>query len=162
MKTFYFLLISVLFISACQKDDPAYLFELENVQVKPSSANKDRLKTDIEFVSIAYNDLFGNNISQSELDNIITTYQSFGDKSLVIELIIRKFVFSAESNIPTIDRSSKESIEAFVQQSYEKVYNRTPNAFEKWYLSDFLNSNEEVNSQVYYYSIMTANEYRYY
>lgn len=162
MRAIYYLLIFVLFISACQKDDPAYLFEVENVQVKPSSANKDRLKTDIEFISIAYNDLFGSNISQNELNQIITTYQSFGDKSLVIELIIRKFVFSGESNIPAIDRSSDASVETFVKESYEKVYNRAPNAFEKWYLTDFLKSNEDVNSQVYYYSIMTANEYRYY
>ena len=162
MRAIYYLLISVLFFSACQKGDPAYLFEVENVQVKPSSANKDRLKTDIEFISIAYNDLFGSNISQNELDQIITTYQSFGDKSLVIELIIRKFVFSGESNIPAIDRSSDASVETFVKESYEKVYNRTPNAFEKWYLTDFLKSNEDVNSQAYYYSIMTANEYRYY
>ena len=162
MKTIYYLLIAVLCISSCKKDDPAYLFEVEKVEVKPSTANKDRLKTDIEFVSIAYNDLFGTNISQNELDKIITTYQSFGDKSLVIELIIRKFIFSGETNISTIDRSSDASIEAFVQESYEKVYNRTPNSFEKWYLTDFLKSNEDVNNQVYYYSIMTANEYRYY
>ena len=106
--------------------------------------------------------MFGTNISQSELDNVITTYQSFGDKSLVIELIIRKFVFSDQSNISQIDRSSDASIEAFVQQAYEKVYNRTPNSFEKWYLTDFLKSNENVNSQLFYYAIMTANEYRYY
>jgi hypothetical protein len=162
MKPIYQLLVVVFFISACQEEDPSYLFEVENVQVKPSSANKDRLKTDIEFVSIAYNDLFGTNISQSELDNVITTYQSFGDKSLVIELIIRKFVFSDQSNISQIDRSSDASIEAFVQQAYEKVYNRTPNSFEKWYLTDFLKSNENVNSQLFYYAIMTANEYRYY
>jgi hypothetical protein len=156
------ILILVLFISACKKDDPTYLFEVDNIQVKPNSANKDRLKTDIEFISIAYNDLYGANISQSELDEIIRSYQSFGDKSLVIELIIKKFVFSSQSNITTIDRSSDATIEAFVQESYEKIYNRTPNSFEKWYLTDFLKSNEDINSQTFYYSIMTANEYRYY
>jgi hypothetical protein len=162
MKIFGYLLIVMFFISSCKKEDPVYLFEVENVEVKPNSANKNRLKTDIEFISIAYNDLFGANISQNELDEIIISYQSFGDKSLVIELIIKKFVFSNESNISPIDRTNDATIESFVIESFEKIYNRTPNSFETWFLSDFLKYNEDINSQTFYYSIMTANEYRYY
>ena len=120
------------------------------------------LKTDIEFVSIAYTDIYGSSISQSELEDIITSYQSFGDKSLVIELIIRKFIFTSQSNIPSINRNNISDVENFVQQAYEKLYNRTPNAFEKWYLSDYIMSNSFINGETFYYSLMTSNEYRYY
>ena len=98
---FYISLICTCLIVACSKD-PNYLFEVENVEVNPASADKNRLKTDIEFVSIAYNDLYGQNISQGELDDIITVYKSFGDKSLVIEMIIRKFISNEDSQIPNI------------------------------------------------------------
>ena len=32
--------------------EPNYLFEVENVQITQASADKNRLKTDIEFVSL--------------------------------------------------------------------------------------------------------------
>lgn len=158
---FTLLLVAILCFSSC-KEDPSFIFEVDNVAVKPSSADKNRLKTDIEFVSIAYTDIYGSSISQSELEDIITSYQSFGDKSLVIELIIRKFIFTSQSNIPSINRNNISDVENFVQQAYEKLYNRTPNAFEKWYLSDYIMSNSFIDGETFYYSLMTSNEYRYY
>ena len=104
---FYISLICICLLVGCSKD-PNYLFEVENVEVNQASADKNRLKTDIEFVSIAYNDLYGQNISQGELDDIITVYKSFGDKSLVIEMIIRKFISNEDSQIPNINRTSNK------------------------------------------------------
>ena len=135
---------------------------MNDVVVTQSSADKNRLKTDIEFVSIAYADIFGASISQGELENVIVTYKSFGDKSLVIEMIIRKFITNEGSNIPTIDRSSTATTEAFVNDIYKKIYNREPNAFEKWYLSDLIKNESSITAGMVYYSLMTANEYRYY
>lgn len=148
--------------SACKKDDPTFFFGVEDVTVTQSSADKNRLKTDIEFVSIAYADLFGGSISQSALEDIIITYKSFGDKSMVIEMIIRKYIADEASNVGSIDRSSQATTESFVQSTYEKLYNRTPNAFEKWYLSDLIQTDSDINAEMVYYAMMTANEYRYY
>tara|TARA_Y100000385_G_scaffold287039_1_gene350346 strand:- start:172 stop:660 length:489 start_codon:yes stop_codon:yes gene_type:complete len=157
----YISLICTCLIVACSKD-PNYLFEVENVEINQASDDKNRLKTDIEFVSIAYNDLYGQNISQGELDDIITVYKSFGDKSLVIEMIIRKFISNEDSQIPNINRASKQTVEQFVQETYETIFNRTPNAFEKWYLTDYIQNHQEIDAEMIYYALMTSNEYRYY
>jgi hypothetical protein len=159
MKKIIYISLIGLFLSSCGKDDPTYLFEVDEVSVQQSSADKNRLKSDIEFVSIAYADLFGSNISQGLLDDISITYKSFGDKSLVIEMIVRRFIADEDSQLPIIDRSNTE---AFVMEAYEKLYNRTPNAFEKWYLTDYLNEHTDVTAEMVYYALMTANEYRYY
>ena len=42
-----------------------------------------------------------------------------------------------------------------------KDFNRTPNAFEKWYLS-IIQNNKDVSGEMVYYGLMTSNEYRYY
>ena len=157
----YTSLICTCLIVSCSKD-PNYLFEVENVEIKQASADKNRLKTDIEFVSIAFNDLYGQNISQGELDEIITVYKSFGDKSIVIEMIIRKFISDEDSQIPNIDRSTEQTVKQFVQETYETIFNRTPNAFEKWYLTDYIYKHQEIDAKMVYYSLMTSNEYRYY
>ena len=154
-------MFSFILMLACSKE-PNYLFEVENVQITQASADKNRLKTDIEFVSIAYNDLYGRNIPQGELDDIITVYKSFGDKSMVIPMIIKKFISSENSQTMNINRDSKLTIDNFVQSTYEKIFNRTPNAFEKWYLSDYIQNNKDVSGEMVYYGLMTSNEYRYY
>lgn len=155
----YILLLIVL--SSCKRD-PSYIFEVNDVTVTASTGEKNRLKTDIEFVSIAHTDIFGSNISSNNLENIVTTYKSFGDKSLTIEMIIRKFIDDGGTNITAIDRSSKTSIESFVINTYKKLYNREPDAFEKWYLSDLIANDDVINAEIVYFSMMTANEYRYY
>lgn len=162
MKNIILLFTIIFSLSSCKKDDPSFIFEVDNVNVTLSSADKNRLKTDIEFVSIAYTDLFGSNISQNELENIITTYKSFGDKSLVIEMIIKKFILNGGTNTPTLEHNNTASIEAFVDECYKNLYNRAPNAFEKWYLTDFIENNSDVSAEMVYFSMMTANEYRYY
>lgn len=164
MKTtlFTFCSIALLMLSSCSNDDPYFLFEVDNVEVQQSDANKNRLKTDIEFVSIAYNDLYGSNIPQNQLEEIITSYKSFGDKSLVIELIIKKFIVDESSDIPSLVRVSRQSVETFVVDAYEKLYNRTPNAFEKWHMTELIMNNTNIDAEMIFFSMMTANEYRYY
>ena len=160
MRTVIYILIIIVF-SACKRD-PSYIFEVNDVAVSASTGEKNRLKTDIEFVSIAHTDIFGSNISSNDLENIVTTYKSFGDKSLTIEMIIRKFIDDGGSNITPIDKSSNKSIELFVMETYKKLYNREPDAFEKWYLSDLITNDDVINAEIVYFSMMTANEYRYY
>ncbi|MGC6490576.1 MAG: hypothetical protein ACON5E_04780 [Flavobacteriales bacterium] len=164
MKTsvYIFLTLTLLVFSSCSNDDPYFLFEVDKVEVEQTNADKNRLKTDIEFVSIAFNDLYGTNIPQNQLEEIITSYKSFGDKSLVIELIIKKFILDEGSAIPNLLRISRESVELFVVEAYEKLYNRTPNAFEKWHMTELIMNNSSVDAEMVYFSMMTANEYRYY
>ncbi|MGC6471205.1 MAG: hypothetical protein ACON4E_08075 [Flavobacteriales bacterium] len=164
MKTsvYIFLTLTLLVFSSCSNDDPYFLFEVDKVEVEQTNADKNRLKTDIEFVSIAFNDLYGTNIPQNQLEEIITSYKSFGDKSLVIELIIKKFILDEGSAIPNLLRISRESVELFVVEAYEKLYNRTPNAFEKWHMTELIINNSSVDAEMVYFSMMTANEYRYY
>ena len=157
----YLIYILLIVLSSCKRD-PSYIFEVNDVTVTASTGEKNRLKTDIEFVSIAHTDIFGSNISSNNLENIVTTYKSFGDKSLTIEMIIRKFIDDGGTNITAIDRSSKTSIESFVINTYKKLYNREPDAFEKWYLTDLIANDDMINAEIVYFSMMTANEYRYY
>lgn len=164
MKTsvYIFLTLTLLVFSSCSNDDPYFIFEVDKVEVEQTNADKNRLKTDIEFVSIAFNDLYGTNIPQNQLEEIITSYKSFGDKSLVIELIIKKFILDEGSAIPNLLRISRESVELFVVEAYEKLYNRTPNTFEMWHMTELIMNNSSVDAEMVYFSMMTANEYRYY
>ena len=158
MKYIYILIILCL---SCSKD-PSYIFNVDDVNITQNSAEKTHLKTDLEFISIAYTDLFNSTINQDDLENIIFTYKSFGDKTLIIQMIIKKFLDDANNAVATIDRSSKESISDFVENSYVKLFNRKPDALEKWHFTEIIYDNNNVTSKIFYYALMTSDEYRYY
>ena len=61
------------------------------------------------------------------------------------------------NTIPTSIGTDKK---AFVTNAYKKVYNRVPNEYEIYYLTDLLNKNSSITAEMFYYSLMTSNEYR--
>lgn len=150
--------IGIIFLFSCKKDS-LVVFEIEDVEISQEGIDKPNVKTDIEFISIAYTDLFDRAISNDELIALRSTYTAFGDTKLVEDLIIRNFLNNNEVVIPTTAQM-KGDIEGFVSQTYKKFFNRAPNEFELWFLVNEINDNDTVTPELIYYSVMTSNEYR--
>ena len=118
-------------------------------------------KTTIEFISIAYSDLFGNTISQNTLTELSIAYLAFGDKKLVEDLIIRNFLNTPGVVIPTKTEMNAD-VSLFVSTAFKKFYNREPNEFELWQLVELITKDSAMTPELVYYAFMTSNEYRYY
>ena len=114
-----------------------------------------------EVISIAYTDLFGSTLSPDELSNLATAYQAFGDKRLVIDMIILNFLNEPNVQVPT-DTEMRADIESFVREAYNRFFVRQPTAFEEWFVSDIIRDDATVTPELVYYAFMTSNEYRYY
>lgn len=154
------LLLAALAIVGCQKEKDI-IYEVNDVNVSNPDGNKDNVKSLTEFISIAYTDLFGENISQAQLQTLAVPYAGFGDLKLIEDLIIKNFL-----NEPTVELPSsvemRADVDAFVFESYQKLFNRDPNEFELWYVSNLIDENQDATPELVYYSLMTSNEYRYY
>lgn len=154
------LLLAALAIVGCQKEKDI-IYEVNDVNVSNPDGNKDNVKSLTEFISIAYTDLFGENISQAQLQTLAVPYAGFGDLKLIEDLIIKNFL-----NEPTVELPSsvemRADVDAFVFESYQKLFNRDPNEFELWYVSNLIDENQGATPELVYYSLMTSNEYRYY
>lgn len=149
--------ISILTLS-CQNES-LVIFDVEDVEIRQEGIDKPNVKTDIEFISIAYSDLFDRAISNDELVALRQTYASFGDIKLIEDLIIRNFLNGNQVNLPS-SAEMRNDIEAFVGQTYRKFLNRNPNEFELWFLVNEIQGNQTITPELIYYSIMTSNEYR--
>ena len=160
MKKIIFLL-SVLTLVSCKKEKKA-VYGLNDVNISQNSANKDHLKSTTEFISIAYSDIFGTVITTDKLADLSTMYRAFGDKKLIEEMVIKNFLNESTIQIPQIDRTSEITIQNFVSNSYKKLFNRTPDEYELWFVSDMILKDDNLTSELIYFSLMTANEYRYY
>ena len=160
MKKLIFI-FSVFFLFSCKKEKKI-TYQLNDVTIENNTANKDHLKSTIEFISIAYSDIFGTVISTNKLADLSTIYKAFGDKKLIEQMVIKNFLNEPSIQIPQIDRSSSSTINIFAQNMYTKLYNRTPDEYELWFVTDMIQKDTTLTSELIYFSLMTANEYRYY
>ena len=160
--------ISILFVwvlilgvfSGCQKEKNI-IYDVYDVNVNKPGADKDYVKSLAEFISIAYTDLFGQNISQAELQNLAVPYSGFGDLKLIEDMIIKNFLNDQSVIVPS-DSEMRANVDQFVMDTYQKFFNRLPNEFELWHMKNRINENTDITPQLVYYAIMTSNEYRYY
>ena len=160
MKKLIFI-FSILLLFSCKKEKKI-TYQLNDVIIENNSANKDHLKSTTEFISIAYSDIFGAVISTNKLADLSTIYKAFGDKKLIEQMVIKNFLNEPSIQIPQIDRTSISTINSFVQNMYTKLYNRTPDEYELWFVADMITKDNDLTSELIYFTLMTANEYRYY
>lgn len=147
-------------ISSCTKEK-TYLYDVNDVTVRQPGSEKPNVKSTNEFVSIAYSDLFGKTISQNELLDLTLAYNSFGDKKLIEDMIIKNFLNNTTVIIPS-PAEMRNDVPKFVTDTYKKFLNRLPDEYEKWYISNLVSSDTSVKPVHVYYSVMTSNEYRNY
>ena len=161
MKTrslaFLFLAVALL-ASSCKKE---YVYEVDDVNVSQTGGEKGNVKTTTEFISIVYSDLFNTNIQTSTLVNLQRAYEAFGDKKLIEDRIVRHFLDSTAVQIPT-DAAMRANIPSFVDETIVKFFNRNPDAFEKYFISDIIQANNDISPMMVYYACLTSDEYRYY
>ncbi len=161
-KAVLLLILSVGIATGCKKEPPAsYIYDVNNVTVSQDGVSKPNVKSTVEFISIAYSDLFGNTIDQATLTDLGTAYLAFGDKKLVEDLIIRNFLNTQGAEIPTVAEMNA-NVPLFIINTYKKFYNREPNEFELWQFTNLITTDTSVTPELVYYAFMTSNEYRYY
>lgn len=153
-------LLCLAVVSGCQKEKNI-IYDVNDVDVNKPDANKDYVKSLTEFISIAYTDLFGQNISQAQLQTLAVPYSGFGDLKLIEDLIIKNFLNATSVIIPT-DAEMRANVDQFISDTYQKFFNRYPNEFELWHMKNLIEDNSDITPELVYYAIMTSNEYRYY
>jgi hypothetical protein len=159
MKINTLLIAIIIFLTAsCKKD---YVYEVEDVTVSQDDGEKNNVKTTTEFISIVYSDLFSTNIPTNTLVNLQTAYDAFGDKKLIEDRIVRHLLDSSAVQIP-VAATMRANIPLFVDETILKFFNRTPDAFEKYFISNIIQSNTDITPVMVYYACLTSDEYRYY
>lgn len=160
MRRLACILLSTLVLSACKKEKD-YIYEVNPQRVEQGASQKGSPKSMMEFISIAYADLFGESISQRNLNDLTLLYLSFGDKRLLEDMFIRNMLASPDVKIPST-QVMRNDVAAFVTDTYKQLFNREPNELEAFTLQKKINDNPAITPVIVYYAMMTSDEYRYY
>ncbi len=159
MKKWTLILLLGVSLSACKKEQ-VDVFVVDPVSVK-QSGNKQNLKSDLQFLSIAYTDLFGNQISNRDLQALMAGYNSIGDKQVIIDRIVRKMLTNSGIDRPS-SAEMRDDIESFVKASFQRFFVREPSEMEVWYFTSVIEKNPDIQPEEIYYVLMSSEEYRYF
>ena len=156
----YLLIIALLLSTACKKEKDV-VYEVNEQEVVPPSAQKGKLKTEGQYLSILHANLFQQALSakdQVELTNII---HSMGDKELAHKLIISNFMNSGEVVMPT-EKEMRANIDSFIVETYKRFYVREPSEAEKEYFKNYIESHPNITPEEVYFSFALSDEYYFY
>ena len=159
MKKLIAIACLVLTLTSCKRET-LDVFVVDPIQVNQSK-DRDNLKSDLQFISIAYADLFGSQISNRDLQALMSGYNSVGDKQLVIDRIIRKLLTSPGINKPNAV-TMRSDLDAFIQESFKRFFVRDAAEMEVWYFKSVIEENPDIQPEEIYYVLMSSEEYRYY
>ncbi|WNJ17791.1 hypothetical protein [Pontibacter sp. G13] len=147
--------------SACESTEPLYVYEVNEVSVGQAGADKENVKNELEFISLAYADLFGETLDQNRLNAMVQSYESLGDKTLIADILIRNMLNDPAADIPS-NTTMRADIEGFIQALYLRLYLREPSAYEMWFLQAQIEQAPDLTPVAIYYAFLTSDEYRFY
>ena len=160
MKKNILLLLIVFFsIAACKKDEPIY--EINQLQSHSYNANKNKLKSASQYISILYANLFQKALSPNELVEITRCIESVGDKGLVHEVVLSNFMNKEGVIIPS-DSLMRADLDLFIEETYKRFYVRDITEAEREYFLNFFASHPDVSSEMVYMAFSLSNEYQFY
>lgn len=145
---------------ACKKEQVG-LYELNSVELLSTAAEKDKQKTNQQFVSILYTNLFQSALPGSEVFVLDQIFQSIGDKEIAREVLISNFFNEQGVQLPTTQEMNND-LDLFINETYKRFYVRLPNEAEKTWVKNFIQSNAYMTPELVYFSFALSSEYQYY
>lgn len=148
----------ILFAFACKRP---VAYDVNDLPVAPPNADKDKLKTEEQYISILYANLFQQALSSNELVEITNVIMSIGDKDLAHEVVISNLMNRAGVILPA-DSLMRTDIDKFMIETYHRFLVRPPSEAEKTWFRNFIEANPNLSTELVYFSFALANEYLYY
>jgi hypothetical protein len=156
---FLVFIFTILILSSCQKDDVIY--DINQLQSSSYNANKNKLKSVGQYISIVYANLFQQALSSNVLVEITRCIESIGDKEVAHEIVLSNFMNSQDVILPS-DSLMRADLDAFLEETYRRFFVRDITEAEREFFLNFLNSNPNVSSEMVYMSFALSNEYQFY
>ena len=147
-------------LTSCRKQGDQ-LFELNDVALSATSADKGKKKSTEQFVSILYTNLFQTAISSDVVFKLNECFESIGDQDIAREVLISNFFNDAGVQLPSSDEVNAD-ISTFIDSAYKRFFVRMPSEAEKTWVKNFIESNPFMTPELVFFAFALSNEYLFY
>lgn len=145
---------------SCKKEKQV-VFGVTNQTVYEDKALKTKRKSDAEYISILYTNLYQTPISPGQLYKTQNIIYSIGDRNVATETVLSNYFNTSGLKLPT-DVKMRSNIDSFVIQTYKRFYLRYPSEGEKTWFRNYISSNSAVTVEMVYTAFADSDEYQYY
>lgn len=122
---------------------------------------KTKRKSDAEYISILYTNLYQTPISPNQLYKTQNVIYSIGDRNVANEMVLSNYFNTGTLKIPA-NADMRADIETFVVKTYKRFYLRYPSEGEKTFFINYIKSNPNVSVEMVYTAFSVSDEYQYY
>lgn len=150
----------IICIYSCKRNVEV-VYDVNNVDVYETKAQKIKAKNEAEYISILYTNMFQNAISPSTLYQTQNVLYSIGDQSVAKELLLSNYFNLPGLNIPTNDYM-RGNLETFIVQTYKRFMLRSPSQSEIYYFVNYIKNNPNVTVEMVYTAFAASDEYGFY
>ncbi|MDG2425248.1 MAG: hypothetical protein P8M07_01550 [Flavobacteriales bacterium] len=155
------LLVAMMLLTPGCRPDPEVTFDLQTFEVDADGADKDRLKTDDQWVSILYANLFQETLAAGDLFEIKQCLESIGDQKIARAVVVSNMMGSEDVILPSIEEMDTD-LDAFIRETYVRFLVRYPSEAETTWLANFIENHPAMTPELVYSSFALSDEYLYY
>ena len=158
-KLFIIFAIMLITFASCKKEEPIY--DVNQIQSTSYNANKNKLKSTAQYISILYANLFQKALSANELVEITRCIESIGDKEVAHEIVLSNFMNQTGVTLPS-DSLMRADLDVFLEETYKRFYVRDITEAEREFFLKFFESHPNVSAEMVYSAFSLSNEYQFY
>ena len=150
----------LMLLYACKKEKQVS-FGVTNQKLYEDKAKKTKRKSDAEYISILYTNLYQSPISPSQLYKTQNIIFSIGDRSVAVETVLSNYFNTSGLKIPP-NTEMRKNVDSFITNSYKRFFLRFPSEGEKTFFRNYINSHSTVSVELVYTAFAASDEYQYY
>jgi len=158
-KLFIIFAMILIAFASCKKEDPIY--DVNQIQSTSYNANKNKLKSISQYISILYANLFQKALSANELVEITRCIESIGDKEVAHEIVLSNFMNKSGVTLPS-DSLMRADLDMFLEETYKRFFVRDITEAEREFFLQFFESHPDVSAEMVYSAFSLSNEYQFY
>ncbi len=150
---------TLVLFSSCQTG--YYVYGIDDIDITPVNSEKTKAKTDEQYISILYTNLFQKAIGPNQMLDALKAIESIGDKQIAYDMLVSKYMNDPQVKLPSVE-SMREDPEAFVRDTYKRFLVRQPTEAELQWMINYIQSRPALTPELVYFSFATCNEHYHY
>jgi hypothetical protein len=150
----------LLFLTACNKNE-RLSYGLLDQELYEDKTLKTKNKSESEYISILYTNLYQKPIAPNELYKTQNVVYSIGDRTLAYEMLLSNYFNQGSVQIPS-DNNMRGRLDSFILETYKRFYLRYPSEAEKTWFRNYIEANPDATVEMVYTAFAASDEYSFY
>jgi hypothetical protein len=159
-NNFFPALLLLILATACTKNE-RLSYGLLDQELYEDKTLKTKNKSESEYISILYTNLYQKPISPNELYKTQNVVYSIGDRTLAYEMLLSNYFNQGSVQIPS-NNKMRSGLDSFILETYKRFYLRYPSEAEKTWFRNYIEANPDATVEMVYTAFAASDEYSFY